>query len=608
MAVRTVAIWNRAASDADESALTDRDLLRRFADARDEGAFAVLVARHARMVLGICQRLLPTVQDAEDACQATFLILARKAGGGRWQTSAANWLYTTARRVAAKTRRAAARRAKREGKAAVPEAVPATDTISAAELLTVLDEELEKLPPRYREPLVLCYLEGLSREEAAARLGIPQGTVKTQLERGRHRLEAALTRRGVGVGLGLLALAVATPSGASPPKLVETILAAVSGPTPAVAALARGAVMNATLRKALVVVALSAAGLGIGLNAVVPAAESEGAPTGSALVHEPTKPAAVAPVPLAGQQAEEKFQKDIAAAREKAIEFLKKEQKDGKWEGAVINALADMEGGFSALVALSLLEAGVPANDPVVTKAIKYLVKLEPKKTYVVSLQTQVLARADAKAHKEQIQKNADWLMKEAIQTKGKLQGWSYPANSMSDNSNTHFAVVALHDAAQAGAKIDAKMWEQIREYYTRTQLKAGGWGYTNTAQAGGTTATASMTMCGLLGLAVASKHNEKLKEPGEAFETGLAALLKLVPSSNSKSEGYEWMAMAELGRAIGKTEFKSGDKGMNWYREGAEKLLRTQKEDGSWTRKGGIDTNPVLTTACGLYFLGPPK
>ena len=120
-----------------------------------------------------------------------------------------------------------------------------------------------------------------------------------------------------------------------------------------------------------------------------------------------------------------------------------------------------MEGGCSQLATLALLEAGVPAKDPAVAKAVEYLVKLEPKKTYVVSLQTQVLARADPKKHAKQIQKNADWLIEKAVRKDGKLEGWSYPGHDLTDNSNTHFAVVALHAAAQAGAKVDAKIWER---------------------------------------------------------------------------------------------------------------------------------------------------
>src|SRR5262245_57134076 len=225
----------RSTAPADASTDSDRVLLRRFVDAGDEAAFAALVARHSRMVLGACRRLLNTVQDAEDACQATFLILARKAKGVRWRASIANWLYTTARRVAARARRTAGRRVKREGKAAVPEAVAPLDDMTGRELLVVLDEELERLPAIYREPLVLHYLEGLSREGTATRLGVPASTVKIRLERGRKRLEAALQLRGVSPGIGLLALAVASGAVASS-RLAERTVDAATGRVPITAA------------------------------------------------------------------------------------------------------------------------------------------------------------------------------------------------------------------------------------------------------------------------------------------------------------------------------------------------------------------------------------
>src|SRR5205823_7024067 len=133
---------------------------------------------------------------------------------GRWQPSIANWLYSTARKVARNARVAAQRRAQREGRAAVPEAVLPVDRITGRELLAALDEELDRLPPRYREPLVLCYLEGLTRDEVATRLGVPAGTVKIQLERGRKKLGDALVRRGCALGAGLLALAVTSSVGA----------------------------------------------------------------------------------------------------------------------------------------------------------------------------------------------------------------------------------------------------------------------------------------------------------------------------------------------------------------------------------------------------------
>ena len=170
------------AIQTDVSTVSDRELLRRFASSNDQRAFAALFKRHAALVLGVCRRGLANDHDAEDACQAVFLVLVRKAKSKRWQTSIANWLYAAARKTAANSRLAAHRRIRREGKGSVAETVQPLDQMTSREFLSALDEELERLPPRYREPLVLCYLEGLTRDEAARRLEIPLNTLKSQLE------------------------------------------------------------------------------------------------------------------------------------------------------------------------------------------------------------------------------------------------------------------------------------------------------------------------------------------------------------------------------------------------------------------------------------------
>jgi len=273
MANRAAAIVRQVmcSAGAEGHGETDRDLLRRFVDANDQSAFAALVRRHTAMVFGVCRRCVPTVQDAEDACQATFVVLAGKAKGIRWQASVANWLFTTARRVAHNTQVAVQRRARRESRAGVPEEIEPVERMTGRELLIALDEELGKLSTRYREPLVLCYLEGLTRDEAAARLAVPAGTLKTRLERGRKRLHDALTGRGLGLGAGLLALACTSPAGASPSRMAQTVLAALAGtPSPAVAALAKGVVVNGVYRKSLLVLvtAVGAAALGLGMRSV----------------------------------------------------------------------------------------------------------------------------------------------------------------------------------------------------------------------------------------------------------------------------------------------------------------------------------------------------
>ena len=242
-------------------------MLQRFSEG-DEAAFAALVNRHTGMVLGVCRRVLSTIQDAEDACQATFLVLARKAKTGRWQPSIANWLYTTARRVASKANRATARRRKREARIAPPAPVSALDQMTGREAFAALDEELSKLAPIYCESLVLCYLEGLTRDEAAVRLGIPAATLKSQLERGRKKLADALTKRGIVVGSGLLAVAATSSARASSPRLVESILATIgSSPSSSVAALAVEVTVNGFVANAkwllLATITLTVIGFGL---------------------------------------------------------------------------------------------------------------------------------------------------------------------------------------------------------------------------------------------------------------------------------------------------------------------------------------------------------
>jgi RNA polymerase sigma factor (sigma-70 family) len=284
-----------------QSALPDRELLRRFSVANDQRAFAALFHRHAGMVLGVCRRVLPSVQDAEDACQATFVVLARKAKGGRWQASIANWLYTTARKVAANALIAARRRARREGRAAVAEPVRPLDQITSQELLTALDEELDRLPPRYREPLVLCYLQGLTRDEAAGRLSVPMGTLKIRLERGRKRLARGLTCRGCGLGAGLLTLAATSAVQAAPIRLARAVAAALSGsPTPSVAALVEEVATSGVVTKGAValVAMVGVLALGIGWAAAIvasPADTERGTPQQTA----PATPAPASPKEVA---------------------------------------------------------------------------------------------------------------------------------------------------------------------------------------------------------------------------------------------------------------------------------------------------------------------
>jgi RNA polymerase sigma factor (sigma-70 family) len=256
----------RALAVADVAGLSDRDLLARFVADGDQAAFAAVAARHTGLVLGVCRRALPRSIDAEDACQAVFLLLAEKAGRIRWQGSVAGWLYTVARRIARNARVAAERRARRESRAAVPESVNPTDTMTGRELTAILDEELGRLPPRYRDPLVLCCLEGLAQDEAAGRLGVPLETLRSQLKRGRKKLADALAARGVELGIALLAVTASTA--AASPHLTKLIQAAAAGaPSKAAVALSRVVAGNpvlANVKTVMLAAALGAAALGLG--------------------------------------------------------------------------------------------------------------------------------------------------------------------------------------------------------------------------------------------------------------------------------------------------------------------------------------------------------
>jgi RNA polymerase sigma factor (sigma-70 family) len=187
--------------------LTDGQLLERFVNGGDtsaEGAFAVLVERHGPMVLDVCRQILGNPHDAEDASQTAFLILAHKAGSIRKAESLASWLFGVARRVSAREKADAGRRRAYERRGAEMVARPVDDGERAGPW-PELYEELERLPEKYRAPLVLCYLEGLTHEAAAGHLHWPLRTVRSRLVRGRARLRGRLLRRGVTLSATLLA-------------------------------------------------------------------------------------------------------------------------------------------------------------------------------------------------------------------------------------------------------------------------------------------------------------------------------------------------------------------------------------------------------------------
>ncbi len=250
------------------AALPDGELLRWYVERREETAFVALVERHGPMVLGVCQSVLRHRHDAEDTFQATFLLLARNAASIRRAEGVGSWLHGVAYRVALKARAAAARRRAIESRATPPQPVAPADDLSWGEVRALLHAELTALPSHLREPLVLCYLEGLTQDEAAQRLGWSAATLKGRLQRGREKLRRRLERRGLGLAAVLGATALAGKSFATP--LPSTLVAtAVEAARPdrmnalAAASLARGLLSSRVclIAAACLTTALLAAGL-----------------------------------------------------------------------------------------------------------------------------------------------------------------------------------------------------------------------------------------------------------------------------------------------------------------------------------------------------------
>ena len=296
--------------------LTDAQILERFVAGRDEGAFAILVERHGPMVLAVCRGVLKNVDDAEDAFQATFLVLFRKADGLRVVGSLGSWLYRVAYRIALRANAVAARRRERSWEESVMTArvAPTGEAEADREVLPMIHQEIDRLPDRYRAPIALCYFEGLSYEEAAHRLGWPLGTVGSRLARARELLKSRLTRRGVTATSAALAALLAREATAAPAGWVEATTRAAlglghtsKGSAAAGAVSAAVALSDQVLRRMLVIKLIQASAL---LTAVATAGLLAWSAIGAG--DEPKRPAAPAVATAQDQtrQAEQPKSKD----------------------------------------------------------------------------------------------------------------------------------------------------------------------------------------------------------------------------------------------------------------------------------------------------------
>ena len=318
----------RAAASTGDAALSDAQLLERFVARRDEAAFELLVWRHGAMVLNLCRRLLRQEQDAEDAFQATFLVLARKARTIAKRQACASWLYKVAYRAALAARAdSAARAARGGGDADQLPAADAADDLLWRDLRPVLDEEVSRLPEKYRAVFVLCCLEGRSGAEAAEQLRCPKGTVLSRLARARERLRRRLLRRGISLAVGSLAAVTAAQGQAGEltasvvTRTVKDALTAATVTSARAVALTDGVLRAMFISKLKVVLGIV---LAVGAVGIV------GSLIGNALLADPGQsgapepPVAEKPVAAAAQEPRPDEKQDEAMRRLQSRKKLEK--------------------------------------------------------------------------------------------------------------------------------------------------------------------------------------------------------------------------------------------------------------------------------------------
>jgi RNA polymerase sigma factor (sigma-70 family) len=572
---------------AGQTEVTDCQLLERFVRQRDHEAFQVLVRRHGRLVLGVCRRALRQRQDAEDCFQATFLVLARKAGAVRWQDSIAGWLYQVAARLAAEVRVREARRARREKESALRRAVP--QGADLRELAAALDEEMGQLTERYRDPLLLCYLEGLTRDQAAARLGWPLRTLERRLSEARGRLQARLARRGLTLSAGLVAWSVAQDASAVPRALLNATVQVVAGcraVPPRTAALVASAartllwdkVRQAAGALALAVLLVAGAGLAVRPAPALPAAPLPGGAPAQAKV-PPVAPVTAPRLQEAG----------TAAAVEEGLRWLvRKQHQNGSWklDGGAANDVA-----ATALALLPLLRGmEVPranalpadaAHAAAVRRGLKYLVSRQTADgsfaggMYAHALAAIALADGLRRTGDAQLTQPAQRAIDYIVQAQHEAGGWRYAPRQPGDTSVTSWHVLALKRGQEAGLAIPAEVFKKASAYLdsVATDDRAA-YGYVAPGQGSVAMIAAGLYCRRLLGWE--ARHAALVKG---------ASFLKESPPGNGQGNVYYYHYATHVMAHVGGAEWEF------WEPRIARYLLKGQEhagpDGGSWPPAG---------------------
>jgi RNA polymerase sigma factor (sigma-70 family) len=615
---------------AANAAITDRQLLMRFARDRDEEAFRTLVQRHGDMVFEVCRRALGRhQQDAEDCFQASFMLLARKAASVRWQESVAGWLHQAAIRIAADIRLRDARRRRREQEAArrgvrsvsgramadrPSLALGAPTNAALCDMAAVVDAEVELLPARCREPVLLCYLQGLARDQAAVRLGLSLRTLERRLQAARAMLRARLLRRGVTMSAGLLAWGLTQDAGAGMPRalMAATSRAAAAFAqgtgmvlAPRAAALVHSALHESLWSKLNVAAALLVVtfALTLGGNLLQPTAAPAGHPeagAGAALARQaPTGPRPAAKVSL--QEA------GTAHAVEEGLRWLMRQQMpEGGWK---LDAATPNDTAATALALLPLIAAQDRAPRPAspytnaTRRGLKALAEMQTEEgglaggMYAQGLATMALAEGYRVTGDAALRRPAQLAINYVVKAQHTGGGWRYAPGQVGDTSVTTWQVLALTSGKKAGLDVPAATLVQV-SVYLDTVASAGGSAYSYVA-GGGAPGTPSMTAGGLL-----CRYLLGWEARQPAMLKGAARLLEAAPSPQ-QSNSYYFHLATRLMHAIDGPEWTA------WESRIVRVLLSRQDrrgvERGSWLLAGdlyGTAGGRIMVTSLSLLAL----
>jgi RNA polymerase sigma factor (sigma-70 family) len=606
-----------------------RQLLDRFVRRKEEVAFEAIVALHGPMVLGVCRRVLRDPCDIEDAFQATFLVLVRKASTIGDGDLLETWLYKVATRVALRVRAESARRRAREQAAAAPSEASAVTTgpeTNRDELRPALDEEIGRLPEKYRAPLVLFYFQGLSQAETARRLGCPAGTVGSRLARARERLRGRLIRRGLAPSAGLLGTVlsaeVVTASASVPTALaMRAVRAATSvsaGPGVSLASISVTALAAGVLRAmawaravtvAAVVSGLAVAALGVAALLQGPSMLAVRAEPPSVAKAEPSLPAVQTGTPAAKKGAgpaliDEKTERAIKSG----LAWLADQQHEdgsfgmGTFEGSIAH---------TSLAALALLEAGSErGHGPYrvrVEKALRYVMRSarpsgflqvpDPKAThgpmYHHAFGVLFLSQVYNQGERPEVRDTLAKAVRLIVDTQNREGGWRYqPVRADADLSVTVCQLNALRAARRAGMEVPDETFNACIRYVKNSQNPDGGFRYMLQGGASAFPRSAG----GLMALLSAGGSDSKEVREGLNYLRQYMRAIKLGSRYSHYFYGHYYAAQA--------MKLRGGDDWNEWYTAIRDELLRRQAAAGYWADSIGNDYG----TAMALFILQMPR